>query len=40
MGFVWADFDGDLKTLVPEIAKNRHLKHLAIGRNFSSIKPK
>ena len=40
MGFVWADFDGDVKTLVPEVAKNVHLKHLAIGRNFNSIKPK
>ena len=40
MGFFSADFDGDLKKLLPEIAKNRHVKHLAIGRNFNSIKPK
>ncbi|KAK7114213.1 F-actin-uncapping protein LRRC16A-like isoform X3 [Littorina saxatilis] len=33
-------FDADLKALVPEIAKNKHLKHLAVGRNFGSIKPK
>ncbi|KAK7492243.1 hypothetical protein BaRGS_00016540, partial [Batillaria attramentaria] len=34
------NFDMDLRTLLPEIAKNRELKHLAIGRNFSSVKPK
>ena len=39
---VWwiSGFEGDLKTLLPEVAKNKHLKHLAIGRNFSSVKPK
>ncbi|CAG5130852.1 unnamed protein product, partial [Candidula unifasciata] len=33
-------FDIDLKGLLPEIAKNSHLKHLSIGRNFANIKPK
>ncbi|XP_025116030.1 F-actin-uncapping protein LRRC16A-like isoform X17 [Pomacea canaliculata] len=34
------NFDTDLRVILPEIAKNRHLKHLSIGRNFSMIKPK
>ncbi|BFZ13041.1 hypothetical protein BsWGS_16081 [Bradybaena similaris] len=33
-------FDIDLKVLLPEIARNSHLKHLSIGRNFANIKPK
>ncbi|ESO83066.1 hypothetical protein LOTGIDRAFT_223005, partial [Lottia gigantea] len=33
-------FDQELSHLLPEIAQNRSLRHLAIGRNFSGIKQK
>ncbi|GFS23360.1 leucine-rich repeat-containing protein 16A [Elysia marginata] len=33
-------FDVELKTLLPELAKNHKIKQLALGRNFASIKQK
>ncbi|XP_035826873.1 F-actin-uncapping protein LRRC16A [Aplysia californica] len=33
-------FDLDIRTLLPELAKNTSLKQLSIGRNFANIKPK
>ncbi|GFN95855.1 leucine-rich repeat-containing protein 16a, partial [Plakobranchus ocellatus] len=33
-------FDVELKSLLPELAKNPHIKQLSLGRNFVNIKPK
>ena len=30
----------EMKTLLPELAKNPHIKQLLLGRNFVNIKPK